>query len=130
MRFSLRRKKSGVFFAIWPRRTVDGELWNGWLHWERVLIPGWGWGSGDEYIYRYTRWEDRLRTLRAQFYKPPELEDLYTRVAAVAPLYYPKEFCTNYWTSEPTPCNYPNCRWTDKDGTQRCCVDHVAFGEM
>ncbi len=50
-------KQSGIFFAVWPRRTVDDELvMLEWLHWERIKIEGWGWGSGDEYHYRYCRW--------------------------------------------------------------------------
>ena|ERR1035437_214198 len=108
MRFSLRRKQSGIFFAIWPRRTVDGELHNGWLRWERVLIPGWGWGSGDEYYYRYI-------CARAQSYATPPNPEVY---------------CTNHRTNGPTPCYYPSCKWTDEEGTQRCGIDHVAFGEM
>jgi len=53
----LKRRQSGIFFAIRPRRTIDGELvMLEWLHWERVVIEGWGWGSGDEVGYRYRRW--------------------------------------------------------------------------
>ena len=117
----LNRKQSGIFFAIWPRRTVGGELHAGWLHWEQVLIPGWGWGSGDEYFYRYTRLRDYLarparssRRLRAQYTTPPD----------------PAVYCKNYRTNGPTPCHYPNCKFIDESGTSRCGVDHVAFGEM
>ena len=123
----LNRKQSGIFFAVWPRRTHDGHLVTmELLHWERVCSPGWGWGSGDTYGYRYTRLAARdarynaapglIHGRRAQFYAtPPDPKEVY---------------CKNYRTDGPTPCHYPHCKFIDENGTSRCGVDHVAFGEM
>jgi hypothetical protein len=125
------RKQCGIFFAVWPRRTIEGDLvMLEWLHWERVLIEGWGWGSGDEHHYRYRRWvpEDRAgeRALRmargvTEGWGPEG------RAYATPPS---TAFCKNYRTDGPTPCHYPHCRTRDPDGTERCSVDGIGFGEM
>ncbi len=110
------RKQYGIFFAVWPRRTIEGDLvMLEWLHWERVLIEGWGWGSGDEHHYRYRRWvsEDRYQAGERAYATPPSTA-----------------FCKNYRTDGPTPCHYPHCRIRDPDGTERCSVDGIGFEEM
>lgn len=113
--FPRSRATSGIFFAIWPRRTPEG-LAVGWLHWE--YVESWGWGS-DGY-YRYTNWVPEKeynegKRAQAKFYSTPPGD--------------PKTFCKNYRTDGPTPCHYPNCKMLDAHGDERCAVDNMKFGE-
>lgn len=63
---------SGIFFAIWPRRTVDGFLVNGWLHYR--YVAGWGWGSCGHWAY--TRWipETRYSAGERRSFDPPRAD--------------------------------------------------------
>lgn len=97
----LRRKSSatsGIFFAVWPRRTPDGWVSCEWLHWE--WIEGWGWGSDGHYAYqrfvpqeRYDQGERKLSGVKAYATPPGD----------------PRVFCKNYNPDGPTPCHYPHC---------------------
>lgn len=46
---------SGIFFAIWPRRTADGLVAFEWLHYQ--FVPGWGWGSCGHWEYRRVKYK-------------------------------------------------------------------------
>jgi hypothetical protein len=51
------RPERGIFYAIWPRRTLVGWACFEWLHFE--WVEGWGWGSSG--FYRYARYIPEAR---------------------------------------------------------------------
>lgn len=106
MRIKRTPRTSGIFFAIWPRRTVEGDLVAfEWLHWG--YVEGWGWGSDGHYVYR--RWVPeteydqgkRANTPRANHCEP------FDDMTYATPPHCDR--CRNLVSDGPTPCWYPHC---------------------
>lgn len=141
MRLHRNPAKSGICFAWTPKQTSDGVVWLEHVHFK--LVEGWGWGSGDSYVYermipqdRYDAGE-RAQAINEAIYfseqlygvKAKHLGDLPEAVqerllsgmkAYETPPGDPKVFCNEYRDEGPTPCHYPFCARYDDTSMPRC----------